>query len=84
MYIISYTKTNKATGKIYTYHAVMSGVRIGDKTKGVTVLQLWKGFDAPKELWPVIMNRVDSILARQGRLWPCPQEVEACAQRIAA
>ena len=84
MYIISYTNTNKKTGKIYTYHAVKSGVRTGSKTKGVTVLQLWKGFDAPKELWPLIMYRVDSILARQGPLWPCSQEVEECAQRIAA
>jgi hypothetical protein len=83
MYIRVHTKTNKSTGKVYTTHSIVSGARVGGKVVTTTELTLWSDFDAPKDQWPVIMNRVEHILAGSGAtLWPCSEELDKLCLKI--
>ena len=82
---IRQTKTNNSTtGDDYHTFRLVASVRIGDKVRQKTVLNLGRSFSLPKEKWSELSSRIEEILGKQPGLFTVSKSIEALAQRYAA
>ena len=77
------TRTVGTQDHYFTFRLVKS-VRIGNKVRQRTLLNLGAHFDLPPAQWPLLYQRLDDLLAGQATLMDYPEEVENHAQRIVA
>ena len=77
------TRTVGTQDHYFTFRLVKS-VRIGNKVRQRTLLNLGAHFDLPPAQWPLLYQRLDDLLAGQATLMDYPEEVEDHAQRIVA
>ena len=77
------TRTVGTQDHYFTYRLVKS-VRIGNKVRQRTLLNLGAHFDLPPAQWPLLYQRLDDLLAGQATLMDYPEEVDNHAQRIVA
>ena len=77
------TRTVGTQDHYFTFRLVKS-VRIGDKVRQRTLLNLGAHFDLPPAQWPLLYQRLDDLLGGQSTLMDYPEEVENHAQRIVA
>ena len=77
------TRTVGAQDHYFTFRLVKS-VRIGDKVRQRTLLNLGAYFDLLPAQWPLLCQRLDDLLGGQATLMDYPEEVENHAQRIVA
>jgi len=85
MYIrktISKSKKNPKK-RYYTYRLVES-IRIGEKVKQHTLLNLGADFSLDQSHWSTLSKRIDDILKGQPSLFELDQEIESLAQQYAA
>ena len=84
MYIRRTTiKSRKDGGQYYTYRLVRSE-RIGKKVRQHTLLNLGTGFSLPREQWPELVSRIQSVIDGQIEIVKIPQAIEELAQNYAA
>jgi len=84
MYIRRTTiKSRKNGGQYYTYRLVRSE-RIGKKVRQHTLLNLGTGFSLPREQWPELVSRIQSVIDGQIEIVKIPQAIEELAQNYAA
>lgn len=84
MYIRKTTIKKKNKGEPYYTYRIVESVRFGKKVKQRTLLNLGKDFPYPKEDWPDIVRRIESIIDGQIQLFKLPSKLEKAAQHIAA
>ncbi len=77
------TRTVGTQDHYFTYRLVKS-VRIGNKVRQRTLLNLGAHFDLPPAQWPLLYQRLDDLLAGQATLMDYPEAVDNHAQRIVA
>ena len=77
------TRTVGTQDHYFTFRLVKS-VRLGDKVRQRTLLNLGAHFDLPPAQWPLLYQRLDDLLAGQATLMDYPEEVDNHAQRIVA
>ena len=77
------TRTVGTQDHYFTFRLVKS-VRIGNKVRQRTLLNLGAHFDLPPAQWPLLYQRLDDLLAGQATLMDYPEAVEDHAQRIVA
>ena len=77
------TRTVGTQDHYFTFRLVKS-VRLGDKVRQRTLLNLGAHFDLPPAQWPLLCQRLDDLLAGQATLMDYPEAVEDHAQRIVA
>ena len=77
------TRTVGTQDHYFTFRLVKS-VRLGNKVRQRTLLNLGAHFDLPPAQWPLLYQRLDDLLAGQATLMDYPEEVEDHAQRIVA
>ena len=77
------TRTVGTQDHYYTYRLVKS-VRLGDKVRQRTLLNLGAHFDLPPAQWSLLYQRLDDLLGGQATLMDYPEAVENHAQRIVA
>ena len=77
------TRTVGTQDHYFTFRLVKS-VRLGDKVRQRTLLNLGAHFDLPPAQWPLLYQRLDDLLGGQSTLMDYPEEVENHAQRIVA
>ncbi len=77
------TRTVGTQDHYFTYRLVKS-VRIGNKVRQRTLLNLGAHFDLPPAQWSLLYQRLDDLLAGQATLMDYPEEVDNHAQRIVA
>ena len=77
------TRTVGTQDHYFTFRLVKS-VRIGDKVRQRTLLNLGAHFDLPPAQWPLLYQRLDDLLAGQATLMDYPEAVDNHAQRIVA
>ena len=77
------TRTVGTQDHYFTFRLVKS-VRIGNKVRQRTLLNLGAHFDLPPAQWPLLCQRLDDLLAGQATLMDYPEEVDNHAQRIVA
>ena len=85
MYIrktVSKSKKNSKK-KYYTYRLVES-IRIGDKVKQQTLLNLGSSFNLDQSHWSTLSKRIDDILKGHPSLFEPDREIEVLAQQYAA
>jgi hypothetical protein len=86
MYIIkTQTGKRKKNGDLYYNYRLVAGVREKGQVKHVTILSLGAVFDIPKEYWPVLCRRVESILLGRNTLFDheLDEFLESTAQTLA-
>jgi len=84
MYIRRTTiKSRKDGGQYYTYRLVRSE-RIGKKVRQHTLLNLGTSFSLPREQWPELVSRIQSVIDGQIEIVKIPQAIEELAQNYAA
>lgn len=80
------TKTLDGGDGYYTYRIVES-VRIDDKVKQRTLLNLGKDFPIPKEQWPLLTKRIEQILqqpsGRQEELFALSDDIDRNLESVA-
>ena len=77
------TRTVGTQDHYFTFRLVKS-VRLGDKVRQRTLLNLGAHFDLRPAQWPLLCQRLDDLLAGQATLMDYPEAVEDHAQRIVA
>ena len=77
------TRTVGTQDHYFTFRLVKS-VRIGNKVRQRTLLNLGAHFDLPPAQWPLLYQRLDDLLGGQATLMDYPEAVEDHAQRIVA
>ncbi len=84
MYIRRTTiKSRKDGGQYFTYRLVRSE-RIGKKVRQHTLLNLGTSFSLPREQWPELVSRIQSVIDGQIEIVKTPQIIEELAQDYAA
>ena len=76
-------KSRKDGGQYYTYRLVRSE-RIGKKVRQNTLLNLGTSFSLPREQWPELVSRIQSVIDGQIEIVKTPQVIEELAQNYAA
>ena len=77
------TRTVGTQDHYFTFRLVKS-VRLGDKVRQRTLLNLGAHFDLLPAQWPLLCQRLDDLLGGQATLMDYPEAVENHAQRIVA
>jgi len=82
MYIIKTQSKSKKNSddKYYTYR-LMESLRIGDKVKKITLLNLGSNFSVEKKDWKILSDRVNDILCQTPSLFEIDKELESLAQQ---
>ena len=76
------THTDKH-GRARKTHRLVRSFRVEGRVRQETLLNLGTGWDAPKELWPRISQRVEEILLGHQGLFTEEMEVESHAEALA-
>jgi len=84
MYIRQTKTSTSAAGEAYYTYRLVSSERIGGKVRQKTLLNLGRNFSLPREQWPQLCARIESILAGQMTLAIPSDTIEKLAQRYAA
>ena len=85
MFIRRTQTRSTASGETYFTHRLVRSVRVGDKVRQRTLLNLGRHFDAAQSDWPALCRRIEEVLGGQLQLAPdCPPALESHAQHIAA
>jgi len=84
MYIRRTSIKSRQTGEPYYTYRLVESIRIGDKVRQQTLINLGCHFDVPREQWPPLTQRIEQII--QGDLFPSELEpqLEEIAQHHAA
>ena len=84
MYIIKTISKSKknSSEKYYTYRLVES-IRIGEKVKKITLLNLGSNFSVEEKDWKELSNRIEDILKQTPSLFEIDRELESLAQKCA-
>ncbi len=82
MYIIKTQSKSKknSNNKYYTYR-LMESLRVGDKVKKITLLNLGSHFSVDKKDWRILSDRVNDILNQIPSLFEIDKELESLAQQ---
>ena len=82
MYIIKTQSKSKKNSddKYYTYR-LMESLRVGDKVKKITLLNLGSNFSVEKKDWKILSDRVNDILGQTPSLFEIDKELESLAQQ---
>ena len=83
MFIRKTISKSKNGEKYYTYRLVES-VRIGEKVKQITVLNLGSEFSVPQKDWSVLSDRIAEILKGNNSLFKLDAKLELLAQKYAS
>jgi transposase len=84
MYIRRTTIKSRKNGAPYFTYRIVESVRTEAGVRQRTVLNLGRHFSLDRELWPDLVNRIESILSGQLNLFQLSNELESEAQRYAA
>ncbi len=86
MYIRRTTIKSRKTGEPYYTYRLVESVRVDDKVRQITRLNLGRHFEVPREQWAPLVQRIEHILKGQTELFPAEIETqwEETAQRTAA
>ena len=84
MYIRQTSTLSKKDGSTYQSFRLVESVRVGEKVKQRTLLNLGADFSIPRELWSELTGRIEEILSHAKPLFPPDVAIEVEAQRIAA
>lgn len=84
MFIIKTQSKSKKNSddKYYTYR-LMESLRVGDKVKKITLLNLGSDFSVEKRDWKILSDRVNDILNQTPSLFELDKELESLAQQYA-
>ncbi len=84
MYIRRTSIKSRRTGEPYYTYRLVESIRIGDKVRQQTLINLGRHFDVPREQWAPLARRIEQIT--QGDLFPCKldTQLEEMAQNYAA
>ena len=82
MYIKKVTKTNKKSGKTYTYLHLVENIRTPQGPRQHLILNLGK-IDLPVDKYKELANTIESILSGQGSLFSAEADVYQHAQHAA-
>ena len=85
MYIIktiSKSKNNGSSDKYYTYR-LMESLRVGDKVKKITLLNLGSDFNVEQKDWRVLADRINDIINQTPILFEVDKTLESLAQQYA-
>ncbi len=84
MYIIKTQSKSKKNSedKYYTYR-LMESLRVGDKVKKITLLNLGSDFSVEKRDWKILSDRVNDILNQTPSLFEMDSLLESLAQQYA-
>ena len=85
MYVRQTKTSSSSTGESYLTYRLVASVRSGKKVRQSTLLNLGRHFSLPKDEWPLLCTRIESLLSVEPELLyvskPMPSEIEALAQR---
>jgi hypothetical protein len=84
MFIRKVATRNKSTNESYFTHPLVTSERSGKRVRQVTLLNLGRHFDLPRNDWPRLCARMDALLAGQAGMLTESDVIEALAQRFAA
>ena len=86
MYIRRTTIKSRKSGEPYYTYRLVESVRVDDKVRQKTRLNLGRHFEVPREQWVPLVQRIEHILKGQIELFPVELESqwEEAAQRYAA
>ena len=76
------TKTHTKGGKIAKSFRLSRSVRIGDKVRQETLLNLGVDYSVPKEQWREVVVVTEVLLAGRRPMLPVPAEIEAAAEDL--
>jgi len=84
MYIRRTSIKSRRTGEPYYTYRLVESVRIGNKVRQQTLINLGRHFDVPREQWAPLARRIEQII--QGELFPSEldSQLEEMAQNYAA
>ncbi len=68
MYIRQTRTASSSSGEAYITYRLVRGIRTGGKVRQVTLLNLGRNFDIPKEDWPTLCARIDQLTMAQPEL----------------
>src|ERR1035438_3424531 len=68
MFIRKTTTRNKSTAESYYTHRLVASERAGKQVRQVTLLNLGRHFELPRQDWPRLCARIEALLA--GRISP--------------
>ena len=85
MYIIkTVSKSKKDSSKKYYTYRLMESLRVGDKVKKITLLNLGSDFNIDQEHWANFSKRIDDIINKAPSLFEFDKDLESLAQQYAA
>jgi hypothetical protein len=84
MFIRQTATRNKATSETYVTYRLVASERTGKQVRQVTLLNLGRYFDLPRDDWPHLCARIDALLAGQSAMLAPSRAIESLAQRYAA
>lgn len=86
MYIRRTTIKSRKSGEPYYTYRLVESVRVQDKVRQLTRLNLGRHFDTPRDQWAPLVQRIEQILKGQAELFPIDLEAqwEEAAQHYAA
>lgn len=86
MYIRRTTIKSRKSGEPYYTYRLIESVRVQDKVRQLTRLNLGRHFDTPRDQWAPLVQRIEQILKGQAELFPIDLEAqwEEAAQHYAA
>jgi len=85
MYIRRTTIKSRKSGEPYYTYRLVESVRVEDKVRQRTRLNLGRHFEVPREQWAPLVQRIEQLLKGQNELFPVELESqwEEAAQRYA-
>jgi transposase len=84
MFIRKTATRNKSTSESYFTFRLVASERTGKQVRQITLLNLGRQFDLPRDDWPRLCARIDALLAGQAGMLAEPGAIELLAQRYAA
>ena len=82
MFIRRTTTGAAADGTRHPTYRLVETVRVADKVRQRTLLNLGRHFSVPREDWPTLCRRIEELLGGQAALMPVAPEIEAEAHLI--
>lgn len=84
MFIRKTATRNKSTSESYFTFRLVASERTGKQVRQITLLNLGRQFDLPRDDWPRLCARIDALLAGQAGMLAESDAIEVLAQRYAA
>jgi hypothetical protein len=84
MFIRKTATRSKSTQESYFTFRLVVSERTGKQVRQITLLNLGRHFELPRDDWPRLCARIDAWLAGQAGMLAEPEAIEVLAQRYAA